>query len=304
MGVCYNSKIEKALCSKKFDKYRNKVDLIFTSPPFPLNRKKKYGNKVGDEYLEWLTDIGELFYEFLSPTGSLVIEIGNSWIKGSPTASLLPIKSLMAIMESCDYHLCQQFIWQNPAKLPSPAQWVNVERIRVKDSFTNIWWLSKSERPKADNRRVLTEYSESMKALLKSGKYNSGLRPSEHNISEKSFLKNNKGAIPSNVITAANTQSSTSYQQFCKDNGYPLHPARMPKALVEFFVKFLTEPGDLVMDPFGGSNTTGYVAEKLNRQWITVEANPDYVFGSVGRFSDVSVFQSAWMRQNLIECYG
>lgn len=287
-GVCYNAEVEKALTSEQFEKYRGNVDLIFTSPPFPLNRKKKYGNKEGDEYLAWLTEIGSLFYDYLSPTGSLVIELGNAWIKGSPSASLLPLKSLIAIMESCDYHLCQQFVWHNPAKLPSPAQWVNVERIRVKDAFTNIWWLSKSDRPKADNRRILTEYSKSMKTLLASGKYNSGIRPSEHNISEKSFLTDNSGAIPSNVITVANTQSSTSYQNYCKANGYPLHPARMPKALVEFFVKFLTEQGNLVLDPFGGSNTTGCVAETLKRNWITIEANPEYILGSAGRFESLA----------------
>ena len=302
-GVCYNGKVEKALSSKKLEVYINHVDLIFTSPPFPLNRKKKYGNKIGDDYLAWLAELGKLFFDYLSPTGSLVIEIGNAWIKGSPTASLLPIKSLMAIMESSEYHLCQQFIWQNPAKLPSPAQWVNVERIRVKDSFTNIWWLSKSERPKADNRKVLSEYSDSMKALLKSGKYNAGLRPSEHHISEESFLKNNNGAIPSNVITAANTHSSSPYQKYCKENSLPLHPARMPKALVEFFMKFLTDPGDLILDPFGGSNTTGCVAERLGRNWISIETNSEYVLGSIGRF-DAKVWKSNWMRQKMANTNG
>lgn len=297
-GTYFHGDIRNVLNSKKLDKYKNRVNLIFTSPPFPLNRKKKYGNLNGDEYLKWLTDIGKLLSEFLTDDGSIVIEIGNSWEKGLPTMSTLPLKSLLAFLSSSNYNLCQQFIWNNPAKLPSPAQWVNIDRVRVKDSFTNIWWMSKSPNPKANNKNILVEYSDSMKDLLKKKKYNSGKRPSEHNIGEKSFLKNNKGAIPSNVITAANTNSSTSYQKYCKENDLELHPARMPSALVEYFIKFLTDEGDIVMDPFGGSNTTGSVAEALKRNWLSFEVNKKYIIGSRGRFSN-GVRTSTWLKKEM-----
>ena len=299
-GVFYNGTVEKVLSSKKMERYKGKVDLIFTSPPFPLNRKKKYGNLQGQEYLNWLNEIGGLLYDFLSPSGSLVIEIGNSWEPGSPTMSVLPLKSLLTFLESNNYYLCQQFVWNNPAKLPSPAQWVNVERIRVKDSFTNIWWMSKSPRPSCDNRKVLGEYSKSMKSLLKRKKFNSGKRPSEHDISVEGFLKNNGGAIPSNVITAANTVSSSPYQSYCKKNGFVLHPARMPMAIPEFFIKFLTDENDLVLDPFGGSNTTGFVSETLNRKWLSVEVNSEYILGSRGRFGK-NVQETKWLKQELLD---
>lgn len=284
-GVFYESAIEKALNSKKFEKYKGQVNLIFTSPPFPLNRKKKYGNLQGEAYIEWLANLGELFRDYLAEDGSIVIEVGNSWEPQRPVMSTLALRALLAFLEKGGYSLCQQFVWNNPAKLPSPAQWVNVERNRVKDAFTYIWWMSKTDFPKADNRNVLVEYSASMKSLLKNQKYNPGKRPSEHNIGEKSFLKNNKGAIPSSVITAANTQSGTNYQKYCKANGLEPHPARMPGALADFFINFLTDPGDLVLDPFGGSNTTGAVAEGLDRKWISVELNEEYIKGSVGRFN-------------------
>ncbi|WP_411030743.1 DNA-methyltransferase [Spongiimicrobium sp. 3-5] len=283
-GIFYNGTIEKALDSKKFDKYKGKVNLIFTSPPFPLNRKKKYGNLQGEEYIKWLSELAPLFGDCLAEDGSIVMEVGNSWEPGVPVMSTLALKSLLEFLEKGGLHLCQQFVWNNPAKLPSPAQWVNVKRNRVKDSFTYFWWMSKTPYPKADNRKVLVEYSKSMKNLLKNKKYNSGNRPSEHNIGEKSFLKNNKGAIPSNVITAANTQSNTMYQKYCKKNNLQPHPARMPASLPEFFIKFLTDENDLILDPFGGSNTTGMVAEELNRNWISVEPNEDYILGSKGRF--------------------
>jgi len=260
------------------------VSLIFTSPPFPLKRKKKYGNKNGQEYIDWLVDVIKHLLQYLKEDGSLVIEVGNAWEPGLPEMSTLPLEALLAIKNSCNLHLCQSFVWYNTAKLPGPAEWVNVKRIRVKESFTHIWWLSKTPFPKADNRKVLQEYSSSMKKLLKSQKYNAGTRPSEHVINETSFLKEHAGAIPSNVLISSNTGSNSDYQTYCKENGIALHPARMPKEIPEFFIKMLTDENDIVFDPFGGSNTTGMVAETLKRKWIATELNKDYIDGSKGRF--------------------
>jgi DNA modification methylase len=286
LGVSLCGRAEEILQTPLFEQYKQGVDLIFTSPPFPLNRKKKYGNLEGMEYVHWLADFGKVCRSLLKPTGSIVIELGNSWEKGRPVMSTLALRAMLALLDEGEFNLCQQFIWNNPAKLPSPAQWVNVERIRVKDSFTHIWWMSPSERPKANNRNILTEYSGSMKQLLKSQKYNSGKRPSEHNIGETSFLTDNNGAIPSNVLTYANTQASTDYLNYCRDKDIEPHPARMPSELAEFFIQFLTEEGDVVLDPFAGSNTTGAAAEKYGRKWVAVEAEEKYICGSVGRFAE------------------
>jgi site-specific DNA-methyltransferase (cytosine-N4-specific) len=284
-GIMYQGKAEAVLSSPDFSKYEGKVQLIFTSPPFPLNRKKKYGNLQGDAYIHWLANFAQIFRKLLKKDGSIVLELGNAWEPGKPVMSPLALRSLLAFLEAGEFYLCQQFVVYNPARLPSPAQWVNVERIRVKDSFTFVWWMSTTERPKADNRRILKPYSDSMLRLLKTKKYNAGGRPSEHHIGAKSFLTNNKGAIPSNVITLSNTSSSDAYLLYCRANNLQPHPARMPIGLPEFFIKFLTNPKNLVLDPFSGSNTTGAVAEKLKRRWISVEADENYIQASRGRFS-------------------
>lgn len=300
----YKTKFGAAFCgdalavleSKEFRKYRDKIQLVFTSPPFPLNTKKKYGNLQGEEYIEWFAQFAPILRDLIRSNGSIVVEIGNAWEPGRPVMSTLVLRALLEFLERGGLNLCQEFIWYNPARLPSPIQWVNVERIRVKDAFTRIWWMSPSDRPKADNRRVLREYSESMKRLIRTGKYNAGRRPSEHNIGKESFKTNNDGAIPPNVIAGdaapllgtllkgTNTRSHDQYQLFCRANGIALHPARMPQELAEFFVRFLTEKNDLVLDPFAGSNTTGAVAEKLQRRWIACEANPQYAGSSGSRF--------------------
>lgn len=268
--------------------YRGKVSLILTSPPFPLNRKKRYGNLSGEKYIEWLAGFSNLFRRYLKPRGSIVIELGNAWEPGAPAMSTLGLEALLRFKSSANLVLCEQFIWHNPARLPSPIQWVNVERVRVKDAFTHIWWLARRSDPVANNRHVLVPYSKSMRNLLETRSYNGGRRPSEHNIGETSFLRNNGGAIPSNVLTYPNTGNTDDYHRHCRAVGLKPHPARMPIAVAEFFVNFLTKPGDLILDPFAGSNTTGAAAERLGRRWLAVEGDASYIEGSKGRFTSIS----------------
>ena len=284
LGTMISGTIEATLTERLLEEHKQRVNLIFTSPPFPLNRRKSYGNRVGDDYLQWLSSLAPRLTDLLTPDGSIVIEIGNSWDAGRPTMSTLPIQALLAFRQEADLQLCQQFVAHNPARLPGPAQWVTVERTRVKDSFTNIWWMSRTHRPKADNRQVLVEYSPAMKKLLASNTYNRGLRPSGHNIRGDSFLRDNGGAIPSNVLEFSNTRSFDPYRNYCIENNLPIHPARMSPDIAEFFIRMLTEEGDLILDPFSGSNITGAKAEELGRQWISVEPDHAFVIGSRGRF--------------------
>ncbi len=287
-GRMIMSTAEDALRSRLVKQFRGKVQLIFTSPPFLLNRKKKYGNLQGEEYVNWLASFARPLREMLKPDGSIVMELGNSWEPGRPVMSTLALRALLAFLDAGRFLLCQQFVCFNPARLPGPAQWVNIERIRVKDAFTHIWWMSPVERPKADNRRALRPYSAAMLRLLESGRYNAGRRPSEHHIGASSFLKNNNGAIAANVLTLSNTAATDEYQRYCRAQGLPIHPARMHTGLAEFFIKFLSVPRNVVLDPFAGSNITGAAAERLKRRWLSIEPCEEYVLGSRGRFYGVT----------------
>jgi len=282
-GEAYNSSIEKFIESENFENLRGKVDLILTSPPYPLVSPKAYGNRVGEDYKNWLSGIMKELKLLLKPKGSLVVEIGNAWEKGIPTMSTLPLETLIEIKNKSDLVVCQQFIWNNPNKLPGPATWVNIKRLRVKDSFTHVWWYSKTPNPKSDNSKILTPYKDGMKKLLERQDYNRGVRPSGHSIGD-GFLIENKGSIPSNVLTFANSLETKKYRDWCKKMGVDQHPARMPEKLVDFFINFLTNKNAIVLDPFGGSNTTGKVAQDLGRRWVYVEQSKEYVLGSKGRF--------------------
>jgi site-specific DNA-methyltransferase (cytosine-N4-specific) len=285
LGSLFQATIEQALADPEFQALANgRVDLLLTSPPFPLTTKKKYGNLTGAEYLDWIAGLAPKLASLLSPAGSIVIEIGNAWTPGEPVMSTLPMETLLTLQKKGDLKLCQEFVYENPARLPGPAQWVTVERIRVKDSFTRIWWLARSARPYADNRQVLAPYGPQMKRLLAIRAYNSGRRPSGHVIGSDSFLRDNGGAIPGSVLRYPNTASRDAYSDYCVRQGLKPHPARMPSAVAEWFVRFLTRPNDLVLDPFAGSNTTGASAERLDRRWLAVEPLAEYVEGSRGRF--------------------
>ena len=260
------------------------VNLILTSPPFALTRKKEYGNESSERYIDWFLPFAHEFRRVLTDDGSFVLDLGGAYLPRKPVRSIYQYELLVRLCKEVGFFLAQEFFHYNPSRLPAPAEWVTVRRIRVKDSVNVVWWLSKTEYPKADNRKVLKPYSESMKQLLKNG-YRAKLRPSGHDISDN-FQKDNNGAIPPNILEIANTESNSAYLRRCSEAGIRMHPARFPQAFPEFFIKFLTDENDLVLDPFAGSNTTGFVAESLGRRWLSFEINEEYLQASHYRFKE------------------
>ncbi|MDR1748332.1 MAG: site-specific DNA-methyltransferase [Spirochaetaceae bacterium] len=263
----------------------NSIDLVITSPPFALQRKKEYGNKEQYEYVEWLSQFAHLVFRKLKDSGSFVLDLGGAYEKGVPVRSLYNFRVPLKLCDDLGFFLAEEFFWYNPSKLPSPIEWVNKRKIRAKDAVNTVWWFSKTEWPKANIKNVLTPYSDRMKKLLENPEkyYKPKDRPSGHSISE-TFSNDNGGAIPSNLLQISNSESNSLYLRQCKLLNIKGHPARFPEKLPEFFIKMLTDENDLVVDIFGGSNTTGFVAEKLNRKWISIEQSIEYVASSVLRF--------------------
>lgn len=261
------------------------IDLIMTSPPFALQRQKAYGNEEQESYADWLLGFCDDVHRVLRPSGSFVLDLGGAYLKGRPIRSLYNYEILIRLCNEMGFRLAEEFFWFNPAKLPSPIEWVNKRKIRTKDAVNTIWWLAKTDYPKADVRRVLVPYSERMRKLLKDSSrfYTPKTRPSGHDISER-FSQANGGAIPSNLLEIANTESNSPYLRLCKEAGVDGHPARFPEKLPSFFISFLTEPGDLVLDLFAGSNTTGAAAEACGRNWLSFELYADYLAASAFRF--------------------
>ena len=263
------------------------VDLIVTSPPFALLRQKPYGNTEQNQYVGWLRRFGEAAFRTLKPTGSFVLDLGGAYRRGIPVRSLYNYRVLLDFCDHIGYRLAEEFFWFNPSKLPSPIEWVNKRKIRAKDAVNTVWWFSRSAEPKADVTRVLVPYSERMKTLLKDPEkfYRPKKRPSGHDVG-KTFARDNGGAIPSNLLQISNAESNSSYLRLCRMLGRKSHPARFPRALPEFFIKFLTDSDDVVVDLFSGSNTTGEAAEALGRRWFSMELSREYAALSAVRFMD------------------
>ena len=258
------------------------VNLVMTSPPFALHFKKEYGNKSQPEYIPWFLEFAREVKRVLTDEGSFVIDLGGAYQPGQPTRSLYHFKLLISLVDEIGFHLAQEFYWYNPGKMPAPAEWVTVRRIRVKDSVNCLWWLSKTPTPKADNRKVLVPYSRDMERLIQKG-YRAKQRPSGHNITEK-WARDQGAAICSNLIVQGNNDSNGSYLKLCERAGFKPHPARFPPQLPEFFINFLTDEGDLVVDIFAGSNTTGAVCEQLRRRWLAFELDAGYLGAGKLRF--------------------
>lgn len=281
LQVCGDSREVLALLPER------SVDLIVTSPPFALLRQKSYGNEKQEDYVAWLTEFGKAALPVLKETGSFVLDLGGAYQRGKPVRSLHNFRVLLEFCDHVGYYLPEEFFWFNPAKLPSPIEWVNKRKIRVKDAVNTVWWFSKSENPKANVRNVLTPYSKRMKTLLANPEtfYRPKERPSGHDIAA-SFSRQNGGAIPPNLLQIPNTESNSHYLRCCGVLGRKPHPARFPTQLPRFFIEFLTEPGDLVLDIFSGSNTTGRVAEELGRRWLSIEIDRAYASLSAIRFME------------------
>ena len=260
------------------------VNLVMTSPPYALEFKKEYGNESQADYVDWFLPFAREVRRVLTDDGSFVVNIGGAWKKGHPVRSLYHFRLLIALVDEVGLHLAQEIYWYNPAKMPTPAEWVNVQRIRVKDSVEPCWWLSKTERPKASNLNVLVPYSDDMVRLIDRG-FRPMKRPSGH-MAKATFQKDHGGAIPGNVLIMGNNDSNGRYLARVAEAGLKLHPARFPVQLPEWFIKLLTDPGDLVVDIFGGSMTTGWAAERTGRNWIGMDLVPEYVSASRLRFFD------------------
>lgn len=285
----YTTSYGQAYCSNSLTLLKelpsDSLDLVITSPPFALQRQKEYGNLNQNEYIDWLLQFTIEIKRVLKDTGSFVLDLGGAYLKGRPVRSLYNYQVLLRLCDEQGWNLAEEFFWYNPAKLPSPIEWVNKRKIRAKDAVNTIWWLSKTDFPKANINQVLVPYSDRMKKLLADSEkyYSPKSRPSGHQIS-KSFSNNNGGAIPSNLLQIPNTESNSQYLRYCKTVGIQGHPARFPEKLPEFFIQFLTDKNDVVLDIFAGSNTTGAVAERLGRKWLAFEQEKKYLAASIFRF--------------------
>ena len=285
-GICYWACAEDAVAAVEPES----VDLIFTSPPYPLIRTKEYGTWSVEDWLTWMNKLARDWRSMLAPTGSLMVNLGPVYDRGSPTQNPYIERMTLDFIDKLQLHLCDRLFWHNPCEPPAPRQWVGVKRARLKPSVEAVLWFGRSAAPKANNRNVLQAYAPGTVRWMKRPRV-PAQHPSGHDINAGSYRNDNGGAIPSTLITAANVGADRAYRQHCREHGLPAHPATMPAKLPELAIRLCTDPGDLTFDPFFGSGTTALVAERLNRRWIGTERSLAYIAGAKSRFQKVPGFE-------------
>lgn len=258
-------------------------------------RGRNYGNLTPAETIELVVGCAKEWRRAMRDDGSIVLNFRDTWlpkeVSGGAARSLYQEKLLLALVEDVGLYFADRLYWHNPARIPD-SPWVTIRRVRLNANVENLFWLSKSANPKADNRRVAMDPKPSTIASSLA-KARRGQRwvvgPSGHNnVCEEQVRAVVAGqpikVIPRNLLEFANSDPRAALTSRLREHGLPKHDAMMPTKLAEFMVQFLTEAGDLVVDPFHGSGTLGEVCERLGRRWLGSDRSLAHVLGSALRF--------------------
>lgn len=282
-------------CETVFASIDAPITLVVTSPPYPLASARKYGNPPEHLYVDWICQTLEPVVKHLVPGGSICLNISNDiFMPGSPARSLYRERLVLALCDRLGLHKMDELIWVNPSKPPGPYQYASKARTQLNVGYEPVYWFTNDPfRVKSNNRRVLQAHTDKHLALMaRGGEQREGAHSDgAYSMRKGAYGAMTEGRIPRNVLTYGHRCAEQSgYKQAAREQGLPPHGAPMPLKLASFLVEFLSEPGDLVADPFSGSFTTAHAAERLGRRWLGTECMVEYVLGAAHRFRQAQGF--------------
>ena len=266
------------------------ISLIVTSPPHALKNGKRYGNADSKAYVRWFMFFADEFYRVLREDGNLVLSVGGDMVIGTSAESPRDLKLFTGFYENEKFHFKDEFAWASPTPSSAPADWIRIKRVGMKDAVNYVWWLTKNSRFNYGSRNALSPYIRNVMRTINRRQYME-LRSLEHN-ADGPVLRDYRYSVLIKFLTLGDREQDSRYAEACRKHNMKAHPTRYPLRLPEFFIKYLTEKGDVVLDPFAGSNATGEAAEGIGRLWIAFEINTEYIDGSMFRF-DVKRTQTA-----------
>ena len=290
-------------CDSVFSRIDSPITLVLTSPPYPLQNAREYGNVSEARYVDWICKTLEPVIKNMVDGGSLCLNISNDiFMKGSPERSMYCERLLLALHDRLGLKLMDRLIWENRSKPPGPIQYASKARTQLNVVYEPIYWLTNNPHAvKSDNRRVLLEHTEKHLRLIQSGGEQRTALNSDgaYRIRPGSYGNNTPGRIPRNILSFGHRcAAQTGYKKAARAKGLAVHGAPMPLKLAQFLVQFLSSPGDLIADPFAGSHTTADAAQRLGRRWLTTEVMAEYVLGSATRFESAPGF-NLWLPEQL-----
>lgn len=307
--IAMSTSLGMALCSRNESVFEEgiidePVHLVLTSPPYPLRIARNYGNKGQNEYVEWLMKILEPIVNRLADGGSIVLNISNDiFLEKSPARSTYWHRLVIALEDELGLYLMDTVPWVSN-KIPTPVQWASKNRYQMNATWEPcLWFTNNPLKSFANNQRVLQPHTEQHKKLMQSG----GLKKQAvhgdgaYRKPVGAFGSVTEGKIQRNVLNISNyCKSGRAVSKAAKEAGLNTHGAKMPRALSDFWIKYLTEPDMLVVDPFYGTGTTGESAQLLGRRWIGVEMIWEYLKQSFTRFDD---FLDTWINPKFANAF-
>lgn len=272
------------------------IALCITSPPYPLRVQRAYGGPSSEEYTDFICSALEGIVRALQPGGSIVLNVSNDvFEERSPSRSLYVERLVLALHDRLGLALMDRVPWVNFSKPPGPTWWACINRVQLSAAYEHqLWFTNDPTHVRADNRRVLEEHSARQRGLMAAGGaqrtavYGDGA----YRIRENSYGRETPGRLARNVMLRGHACADTrAYRRAATAMGLPLHGAVMPTAVPDFWIRFLTDVDDLVVDPFGGTVRTGLAAERLGRRWLVTEWILEYLQGASSLFTGCSGFR-------------
>ena len=290
--LAYSTKLGVTLWSNAsvFTSISEPIHLCVTSPPYPLKKARQYGNVAENEWVSFLCASLEPIIKNMVAGGSIVLNVTNDIFESkSPARSLYLERLILALHDNLGLHLMDRIPWVNDSKPPAPTHWACIKRVQLAVSWEPVLWFTNDpSQVRSDNRRVLLPHTDKHQKLISGGgeqrvaNYGNGA----YRVNVGSFSNQTEGKIPKNRLLLGHSCKDTrSIRREAKQMGLPPHPAMFPTSLPEFFIRFLTEENELVVDPFAGAFKTCIAAERLGRRWIGTERVLEYIEQSKVLFS-------------------
>lgn len=280
-------------CFDTFASLNESVAVCITSPPYPLAKPRAYGNPSAQEWVDFVCRALEPIVKRLLPGGSIAVNLSNDIFEpGLPSRSLYRERFVIAMCDRFNLHKMDDMPWVNDSKAPGPYQWASRKRMQLNTGYEPVLVFCNDPLLSiADNRRVLQPHTEDHKRLIAGGGERRARSNSDgaYRVRVGAYGKPTPGRIPKNVLRyGTSCADQRRMRSLARAAGLPTHGASMPLALAMFLVQYLSRPGDLVVDPFGGTLTTAKACEELGRLWMTCEMMAEYLMCGRLRFADAT----------------
>lgn len=222
------------------------VDCVVTSPPY--DNLRTYNGFTWD-----FESIARETYRVIKPGGVVVWVVGDATINGSET--LTSMRQAIYFVDTCGFRMHDTMVWHKDGS-PSP------QTNRYLQTWEYMFVLTKDAPKSHELARQKVKYGASESTTFRSdGSKVSGFK---YKLGNETRVMDNVWYVPSGYMKT--TADKDAYE----------HPAMFPETLAERHILTWTNPGDLVLDYFGGSGTTAKMARKNGRRFLTCDISAEY----------------------------